>query len=109
MDAEALKLTEEEIDGQMTPAGGWTRATLAGWGVPWPPPRGWRQALLKGEPIPRAQRLRVTALLRDGRSIELPESKVPEAVWKIGASLAAHKADNWTGLKIEAVDFVEAA
>lgn len=38
--------TEEEIDAAMTTAGGWTRATLAGWGVPWPPPKGWRQKLI---------------------------------------------------------------
>lgn len=38
--------TEEEIDAAMTTAGGWTRATLAGWGVSWPPPKGWRKALI---------------------------------------------------------------
>lgn len=25
--------------------GGWTKAQLAEWGVPWPPPKGWRRAL----------------------------------------------------------------
>lgn len=29
----------------MTPAGGWTARTLAEWGVPWPPPKGWRKQL----------------------------------------------------------------
>jgi hypothetical protein len=24
----------------------WTKATLAGWGVPWPPPSGWRSQLV---------------------------------------------------------------
>lgn len=38
-------VSPEEIIAKMTPAGAWTRATLAEWGVPWPPPRGWRQAL----------------------------------------------------------------
>lgn len=28
-----------------TKAGGWTKATLAGWGVPWPPPKGWLKRL----------------------------------------------------------------
>ena len=37
--------TAEEIEAARTPAGGWTRATLAGWGVPWPPPKGWRKRL----------------------------------------------------------------
>ena len=47
-----LHLTAEEIDSKKTARGGWTRADLAAWGVPWPAPRGWRQALLHGLPIP---------------------------------------------------------
>jgi hypothetical protein len=35
----------EEIERARTPKGGWTREQLAAWGVPWPPPKGWRQAL----------------------------------------------------------------
>ena len=35
----------EEVDAARTAAGGWTRAQLAAWGVPWPPPAGWRYAL----------------------------------------------------------------
>lgn len=49
----ALRLTAEEVDAARTPKGAWTRETLAGWGVPWPPPRGWRRALLRGRPIPK--------------------------------------------------------
>lgn len=37
--------TREQIDAAMTPGGGWTRAQLAEWGVPWPPPKGWRKEL----------------------------------------------------------------
>lgn len=37
--------TPEEIEAARTPRGGWTRATLGAWGVPWPPPPGWREAL----------------------------------------------------------------
>jgi hypothetical protein len=40
--------TEEEIEAARTPAGGWTRAQLAEWGVPWPPPKGWKAALIRG-------------------------------------------------------------
>ncbi|MGO9354981.1 MAG: hypothetical protein ACLP3C_30650, partial [Mycobacterium sp.] len=29
--------TPDEIEAARTPAGGWTRAQLAVWGVPWPP------------------------------------------------------------------------
>lgn len=39
-------MTAEEIEAKMTPAGGYTRATLAAWGVPWPPPKGWKDALV---------------------------------------------------------------
>lgn len=34
-----------EIIAKMTPKGAWTRKTLASWGVPWPPPHGWRRQL----------------------------------------------------------------
>ena len=35
---------EEEILAARTAQGGWTKAQLAEWGVPWPPPRGWKNA-----------------------------------------------------------------
>ncbi len=38
--------TAEEIEDAKTPAGGWTREQLAEWGVPWPPPEGWRRRLV---------------------------------------------------------------
>jgi hypothetical protein len=47
-----MRLTREEIEAARSPQGGWSRAQLAKWGVPWPPPKGWRNALLSGEPIP---------------------------------------------------------
>lgn len=28
-----------------TQNGGWTRETLAEWGIPWPPPKGWKKHL----------------------------------------------------------------
>lgn len=34
-----------EIKAARTKRGGWTAKTLAGWGVSWPPPRGWRRRL----------------------------------------------------------------
>jgi hypothetical protein len=43
------RLTEEQIEAGRSPRGGWTRGQLARWGVPWPPPAGWRQALLRGQ------------------------------------------------------------
>ena len=47
------RLTEEEIEAGKSPRGGFTRAQLARWGVGWPPPAGWRRALVAGKPIPR--------------------------------------------------------
>jgi ribonuclease HI len=51
------KPTPAEIEAAKSPAGGWTRKQLAGWGVPWPPPKGWRRALeskshIKQDPPP---------------------------------------------------------
>ena len=43
-----MKLTEEQIEAGRSAKGGWTRAQLAKWGVPWPPPKGWRWALTHG-------------------------------------------------------------
>lgn len=40
------RVTEQEIDNARTERGGWTKATLAEWGVPWPPPKGWRKRLV---------------------------------------------------------------
>jgi hypothetical protein len=40
----------DEIKAAMTAAGGWTKAQLAEWGVPWTkdgPPRGWKRKLEK--------------------------------------------------------------
>ena len=36
-----------EIEAAKTPNGGWTKQTLASWGVPWPPPSGWKRCLEK--------------------------------------------------------------
>ena len=40
------QITEDEIMSKRTPNGGWTRRQLAEWGVPWPPPKGWKERLL---------------------------------------------------------------
>ena len=41
----SMWVSPEEIVAARTAKGGWTRATLARWGVPWPPPHGWRREL----------------------------------------------------------------
>jgi hypothetical protein len=40
-------ITEEEILSARTPNGGWTKETLASWGIAWPPPKGWKKELIK--------------------------------------------------------------
>lgn len=40
-----LPPSREAIEAAKSSFGGWTRETLAGWRVSWPPPKGWRRAL----------------------------------------------------------------
>jgi hypothetical protein len=40
-------VTPKEIEARQTAKGGYTKAQLAEWGVPWPPPKGWKAGLLK--------------------------------------------------------------
>ena len=44
----AIRLDKLDIEMRATALGGFTKETLEGWGVPWPPPRGWKKALLRG-------------------------------------------------------------
>lgn len=37
----AVFVTRDEIMAARTPKGGWTRHTLEGWGIQWPPTKGW--------------------------------------------------------------------
>jgi hypothetical protein len=46
-----LKLTWEQIEAGKTERGGWSKSTLESWGIAWPPPKGWIQALMAGEKI----------------------------------------------------------
>lgn len=38
-------ISAKDIIAAMTPKGAWKRETLDQWGVPWPPPKGWRKRL----------------------------------------------------------------
>jgi hypothetical protein len=42
------RVSIEEIEAAKTAKGGWTYQTFAGWGVPTPPPKGWKQRLIEG-------------------------------------------------------------
>lgn len=43
--------TERVILAARSSAGGWTSSTLAAWGVPWPPPAGWRAQLVASDAL----------------------------------------------------------
>ena len=43
-----MRLTRKEVESKKTANGGYTRDTLAAWGVPWPPPKGWKHKLIAG-------------------------------------------------------------
>jgi hypothetical protein len=51
-----LKITPEQLEAGKSIAGGFTKQTLKGWGIPWPPPKGWQKALLTGRTIPKRKR-----------------------------------------------------
>ena len=51
----AIQLTKLDIEMHATPLGGFTKGTLESWGVPWPPPRGWKKALVRGSDPKRLQ------------------------------------------------------
>lgn len=40
------KISEDEILAARSPKGAWTKKTLAEWGVPWPPPGGWKACII---------------------------------------------------------------
>lgn len=46
IDAITAAVSDAEIVAAMTPKGGWKAKQLALWGVPWPPPKGWREKLV---------------------------------------------------------------
>src|SRR5260370_30314393 len=47
------KISAQEIEAARSPKGGWTKATLAAWGVAWPPRAGWKERLIAVEPAPQ--------------------------------------------------------
>lgn len=53
--AKRKRISEDEILSRQTENGGWTKATLKQWGVPWPPPKGWKNALIDhGVPLKKS-------------------------------------------------------
>jgi 5-methylcytosine-specific restriction endonuclease McrA len=44
-----MRVSREEIERCKTANGGYTRETLAKWGIKWPPSRGWKARLISGK------------------------------------------------------------
>lgn len=66
-------ITAETIFAARTEKGGWTKAQLAKWGVPWPPRKGWIQKLIDREEIepdemPEDMRLEVAITILERRA-----------------------------------------
>lgn len=51
-----MKITDQWLRDNMSPRGGWTKAQFAAIGVPWPPPKGWKLAVIGQEITPEQQR-----------------------------------------------------
>lgn len=69
-----MKLTAEEIEAGKSPKGGFTRDQLEKWGVPWPPPKGWKRKLMGKPEQPDAQ---------FSRSQQLRMTLTPDRYWKL--------------------------
>jgi hypothetical protein len=52
-----VNATEQIITAARTANGGWTRAQLAEWGVPWPPPKRWKHELVSEDALNSATKL----------------------------------------------------
>lgn len=70
-------VSEAEIMAARTPKGAWTRATLAGWGVSWPPLKGWKERLIMGQ-AQEPSRRRSAGVGAPELDLERPASRVPE-------------------------------
>lgn len=76
-----MKLTMKEIEAGKSKKGGYTRAQLAEWGVPWPPPHGWVNKLLAGDEI--------EPLTIEG-SVIRPEESAHEVLHKVVMAVISH-------------------
>ena len=82
-----LKLSDAQIEAAKSPRGGFTRKTLAAWGVPWPPPKGWRRALIEGRPIPEHGRRQSRSNGRSRPKMAVDSSQPEDLVFAIATFL----------------------
>jgi hypothetical protein len=73
MNMDFRRWTEDEIEAFRSNAGGFTKDALAALGVRWPPTKGWRTRLRRGEdPNNEAESAATFARLDDGWGIKVP-------------------------------------
>lgn len=104
-------MTPEELEAGKTAKGGYTKAQLAKWGVPWPPPHGWKDALLAGKTVeecgllegPQADdvlREVVLTLIESGQASILYD--IPEVLEYYGARIPTREELKAAGLTVAA-------
>jgi hypothetical protein len=73
----------DEVEAARTPPGGWTKAQLAEWGLPWPPPKGWKRWLeQEWERVPQRRSIRPDPFVNPGhREMTNPEDVATEGEW----------------------------
>ena len=64
-----MPISADELEAGKSPAGGYTKSQLAKWGVPWPPPKGWKEALLSGERMEREMQPSVASPTMDANEL----------------------------------------
>ena len=93
-----MRIPDAEIEAAKTVRGGWTRETLARWGVPWPPPKGWRTKLTTEElEIPTAMNIDLFDPKTQGRFREL--AKLVQEARALGVNHGTALADAIAALK----------
>lgn len=77
-------MTREEIEAGKTEKGGYTKAQLAAWGISWPPPKGWKEMLLSGQPLDQMTRVPTPNVIRPNEDAHELLRKVVLAVVNAG-------------------------
>lgn len=72
----------EEIEAARTTSGGWTRDQLAKWGVPWPPPSGWRHKLEREWRASQSKKGETVAIeVRSLKKVHFRDPLRPDYAW----------------------------
>jgi len=74
-------VTEEQIQAAKTENGGWTKAQLLEWGVPWPPEKGWQQKLIDGVSIAPIASKSKTKMRREAGRVAMRNKALMCRIW----------------------------